>query len=72
MKKTVGEKALLFQSNKFSTTEKLSCGVTQGSVLVPLLFLVDINGLPNIQQLSEGMVHVDTTEFKTEKDLELI
>ena len=53
----------VFQSNNCSTTEKLHCGVIQGSVLGPLLFVIYINDLPNIPQHSEWFLYADDSYF---------
>ena len=53
-------------NNSNSTQKTITCGVPQGSILGPLLFLLCINDLPNV---SEKLFADDTSVFLEGKDL---
>ena len=44
-----------------SDLKKVNCGVPQGSVLGPILFIFYINDLPNISTLFKPVLYVDDT-----------
>ena len=50
-------------NNVNSETSFISCGVPQGSILGPLLFLLYINDLPNCNLLSEVRMYADETNL---------
>ena len=54
---------------KRSGLRNVSCGVPQGSILGPLLFLVYINDLPNVSKLFALLFADDTTLFTSHKNL---
>ena len=54
-----------------STTEKINCGVPQGSILGPLLFLIYINDLSTVSKACMSILFADDTNmFFTGRDLQ--
>ena len=46
-----------------SDEEVIKCGVPQGSVLGPLLFILYINDLPNVSKVTESLLFADDTSI---------
>ena len=58
--------------DKFSTTAELRCGVPQGSILRPLLFLLYINDMPQVVDCDLFLYADDTSLLYQHKDLDQI
>ena len=58
--------------NGYTTNfRKTSCGVSQGSILGPLLFLIDMNDLPNsVESANITMFADDTSLFRSFKSID--
>ena len=66
------KKQYLTLSGHTSECQDLSCGVLQGSVFGPLLFLIHINGLPKKKNLRYSLFVDDTNIYFDAKDVETL
>ena len=60
-----GRKQYVMFNNTQSSMQYITCGVPQGSVLGPLLFLIYINDIPNCLKHSKSIVFADDTTIFT-------
>ena len=58
-----GRKQYVFYNGESSSIMEITCGVPQGSVLGPLLFLLYINDLPNISDKLQFFLFADDTNI---------
>ena len=66
-------KRFVIYNDVTSSTKVISCGVPQGSILGPLLFLVNINDLCNICKLTTPILFADDTNlFSSGTDLDIM
>ena len=61
-------KQYVFYNGVSSDTKMMTCGVPQGSVLGPLLFLIYINDLPNISDKLQFFLFADDTNIYYESN----
>ena len=54
-------KQYVYLNGESSQLENITCGVPQGSVLGPLLFLIYINDLPHISEVLQFYLFADDT-----------
>ena len=61
-------KQYVFLNGESSKLQQITCGVPQGSVLGPLLFLLYINDLPNVSKVLKFYLFADDTNIFYEAD----
>ena len=66
--KKYNRKQYVFLNGESSKIKDITCGVPQGSVLGPLLFLLYINDLPNISKSLNFYLFADDTNIYYESN----
>ena len=61
-------KQYVYSNGESSQLKDITCGVPQGSVLGPLLFLIYMNDLPNISKLLQFFLFADDTNIYYEAE----
>ena len=52
-----------YDSNKQSSNKNINCGVPQGSILGPLLFILYVNDLCNVSNILKPIMFADDTNL---------
>ena len=66
----IGDNSFKSMEKKKTSLETISCGVPQGSILGPLLYLLYVNDLKNASNILDTMMFADDTNLIfTHKDI---
>ena len=57
------QKQYIAYNNKSTSFKDITCGVPQGSILGPLLFLIYVNDLPNVSNMLDPIMFADDTSL---------